>query len=431
MKNKTSSQQISMKNMLLGRPPAEYKERYRQERVRTNISRMFALSVYIIVIQIVLNIINIFKPEDTKNTDVSIYVFLSLITLGIGVIYLVLSLLCRKNVIKNSTVQYALPFTLLYLYGAIQMTFFTLNIQADTGGINSYVIALIIISFGFVIKPVWNIFNVLVSIAYVFCAMYLQQGKSDVWGSVMLTDTWANLIIITALVLVMSIWMYQMYMSDFISKMRLEESIEQANRLARVDSLTGLLNRRGFFELLDEKWPGFKTEKKLITMTMFDIDFFKAYNDYFGHLAGDDCLYNVATTLRDYFEKQGGLLCRFGGEEFLAFVNPVNPEEAKRMVEDARKLIDGLGIEGVPTVSSTPNVTVSAGFITAETTELLDYEELINRADIALYQSKRSGRNISIEYSDGIGAAMASHVRMKKHGENGYNGAEKRGKNDL
>lgn len=427
MREKVDMQKFSSLDVLLGRPPSKYRERYRDECAGTNVSRMYFLSTYIIIIQIILNIINIIKPEDTKNTNINIYIFLSLFTLTIGIIFLILSLLCRKEKIKNTHVQQGLAYTLLYVYFIVQMTFFTLNIQMDTGGINSYVIGLIIASLVFIVKPLQTITIVVASLLYTVFMMFHLQGKNDVWQSVMLTDTWANLLIITALILLVAVRMYYMYMSDFMSRMKLEESIEHANLIARKDSLTDLLNRRGFFSLLNDKKSEMMAAGVLPCMAIFDIDFFKKYNDKFGHLAGDECLCGVAKALRTYFDSHDSIVCRFGGEEFLAFFAANGEEEAREIVTGARKSVEKLKITGIGEIPDMPYVTISAGYIIADTVET-DGDELIHKADMALYESKRNGRNVETRYHERM-VGNARHVRghRVKAGEN-FHGQEKRGK---
>lgn len=106
----------NFKDMIFGRVPNIYQDRFAFEKTETNISHMMFLSIYIIVIQIVLNVINILKPEDTKDTNIMVFVFLSLLALSVGVIYLILSILCVRNKIKNRKIRTFLPYSLLYIY---------------------------------------------------------------------------------------------------------------------------------------------------------------------------------------------------------------------------------------------------------------------------------------------------------------------------
>lgn len=121
-----------------GRVPEEYVARYKEEKRRTNLSRMFGLSIFIIAVQVALNILNILKPGDSTPGDIMKFVYLSLFTLGTGIVFLVLSILVRRKVIKNTRAQVGMPYVLLYMYVAIQMTFFQFNIRAE-GGVNCYI----------------------------------------------------------------------------------------------------------------------------------------------------------------------------------------------------------------------------------------------------------------------------------------------------
>ncbi|GEM_PF-2571786 len=426
--NKQSARQ-RLHALIMGRVPEVYQERYRQERIKTNISRMYGLSIYLIIIQIVLNVINILKPASTKDTNINIYIYLSMAVLMTGIVFLIISILCRKNIIKSELLHKILPLLLIYLYVIFQMIFFSLNIQADTGGVNSFVIAVILMCFCMIIKPIHNIINVVVCMFYAFGMMYSLRDQSDAWNSVMITDTWANLIIISVLILFMSTLTYHMYMDNFISKVKLEEAVIKSKLLARTDSLTGIMNRRGFFEELDERWEELKQSDQIVAVAMFDIDFFKAYNDYYGHLAGDNCLYMVSEALQNHFRKHDGILCRFGGEEFLAFFIPRSPEHACQVVEEIRVHIEQIQIVGSPEVTESPYVTISAGFVVGQVTSV-SHEELINQADIALYQSKRNGRNMVTEYHTPV-EENARHVRIPQIENEEYQGAEKRNQKIL
>lgn len=413
----------SFKDTLFGKVPEKYQERYKYERTETNISRMFYLSIYIIIIQIVLNVINILKPEDTKDSNIMVFVFLSIFCLSMGVLFLILGVLCKRNIIKNQKIRSLLPYALLYIYALLQMTFFSLNIQSDVSGINSYLIALIIASFVFITSPIINITNTVVAISYVFISIYyVTTSENNLLGSIAITDTWANTIIITFLILFMSIIYYSMYRQNFLNKVKMEENASLADHLAKIDSLTGISNRRGFFEHLDSKWLESKGTTRKYAIAMFDVDHFKSYNDYYGHLAGDNCLYDVSNKLKEYFTKLNGEVGRFGGEEFLVAFEIKSGEDVKEIIENARKTIENLNIKGVPTNTESEFVTMSVGYITSDTSS--PYEELINLADMALYESKNTGRNKSTEYtSEAI--TINRQVRSPKNDDN-YNGSEKR-----
>ena len=205
---------------VFGGVPAEYRAAFSDARLDTNIGRMYAFSIYIIVLQITLNIINILKPSDSKSSDIMVYVALSMSTLALGIFYCVLFRLAKKGKIRSRRVRLFLVESLLYLYIAIQLVFCTLNI-ISTGGVNSYIIAILILGMVPIIPPVQSIPSILLSFFYIGLAMYLTRNVSDTWDSILLTDTWTNLIIITGLTICISVFIYDMYVSNFLKGVEL------------------------------------------------------------------------------------------------------------------------------------------------------------------------------------------------------------------
>ncbi|ULQ58902.1 hypothetical protein K7I13_10230 [Brucepastera parasyntrophica] len=210
---------------LFVRVPEEYRSRFEERRLETNVGRMYALSIYIIVVQILLNLINILKPADSKSSDIMIYVGLSMLTLMIGIIYCVLFTIVKRRKAPARKFKIFLTNSLLYLYLAIQLVFSTLNI-ISTGGVNSYIITILIIGLFPVIHPLQSIFTILLSFLYTLAAMYASRHISGTWNSILLTDAWSNLIIITGLILCISVFIYNMYVSNFRKSIQLQRANE-------------------------------------------------------------------------------------------------------------------------------------------------------------------------------------------------------------
>lgn len=160
--------------------------------------------------------------------------------------------------------------------------------------------------------------------------------------------------------------------------------------LSIIDPLTGLGNRRAL-----EQWVNTRRKanaNRPVSVVMVDIDHFKAYNDTFGHLAGDDCLRRVSGLLVSEARKTGDRVCRFGGEEFIVFLIDIDLPAAIAVAERMRREIAAKRIpHKTPTGSN--HVTASFGVATAELTENFDLNLLIEHADTALYKAKQRGRN--------------------------------------
>ena len=177
----------------------------------------------------------------------------------------------------------------------------------------------------------------------------------------------------------------QLYRQLAIANQKLQE-------LATTDGLTGIANRRQFDRVLMLEWRRLAREELPLSLIMFDIDFFKPYNDFYGHLGGDDCLRQVARAIDSSAKRAGDLAARYGGEEF-AVVLPNTSAEGANAV--ARKICDGIARLKLPHARSSiePYVTLSCGIATAIPAPEESPDTLIRSADSALYQAKTAGKN--------------------------------------
>lgn len=168
----------------------------------------------------------------------------------------------------------------------------------------------------------------------------------------------------------------------------LNQKLEQ---LSRIDSLTEVANRRYFNETLHREWKRAIRENKPIAILLIDVDFFKNYNDLYGHLRGDECLQQVAHALAALFSRPGDLVSRYGGEEF-AVILPNAGGEAMRVAERCRAAIEELNVaHGQSSVA--PYVTVSIGMSSVVPNGSISPDYLLDCADKGLYIAKEHGRN--------------------------------------
>ena len=176
------------------------------------------------------------------------------------------------------------------------------------------------------------------------------------------------------------------------TRIALENANEKLQDLASVDGLTGISNRRHFDETLEREIRRSVRASKPLTLIMTDIDFFKPYNDEYGHVAGDDTLRAIAAVFRRTFRRAGDLPARYGGEEFAIILYGVDTREALKY---ALRLQDSIRSLGIPHAGSpiADHVTVSTGITTFQGTEIYLPETLIETADRALYLAKANGRD--------------------------------------
>ena len=144
---------------------------------------------------------------------------------------------------------------------------------------------------------------------------------------------------------------------------RLQEANELLQHLSTIDGLTGVSNRRAFDERLKMEWNRGSRNSTSLSLIMLDIDYFKAYNDTYGHQGGDGCLKQVASVIQETLGRSTDLLCRYGGEEFCVILPETNEAGAKAVGEKIRNAIEELKI---PHSGSKilPWVTISAGTAT-------------------------------------------------------------------
>jgi diguanylate cyclase (GGDEF)-like protein len=159
-----------------------------------------------------------------------------------------------------------------------------------------------------------------------------------------------------------------------------------------VDGLTGLPNRRRFDEQLRAEWNRAQRHGKPLSILMIDIDFFKKYNDTYGHLGGDDCLKSVAAALLGQAKRGTDLMARWGGEEFSCLLPETTVDQAAAIAEGMRKAVQDLRIPHSDS-SVSPHVSISLGLSSCVPSEGYTIPGLTKAADEALYKAKQQGRN--------------------------------------
>lgn len=158
------------------------------------------------------------------------------------------------------------------------------------------------------------------------------------------------------------------------------------------DGLTQIPNRRYFDEYFRQEWLRSLRERQALSLILCDVDFFKPYNDTYGHQAGDDCLIRIAHTLGQTVRRSGDVVARYGGEEFAIILPNTSTVGATRIAEDIQGAIAALQIPHAASTVS-PYITLSLGITSLVPAPDISAETLIQCADQALYQAKRTGRD--------------------------------------
>lgn len=176
---------------------------------------------------------------------------------------------------------------------------------------------------------------------------------------------------------------------------KLESANEKLLQFATLDGLTKIANRRLFDEYIEREWRRMAREKAPISLIFCDVDYFKLYNDTYGHPAGDKCLQEIANAIKAEVKRPGDLVARYGGEEFVVVLPRTNAKGGFSVAELIRKRVMALNLVNTASKVS-PFVSLSLGVASTIPSSEFPVEKLIKTADEALYQAKQEGRNITI-----------------------------------
>lgn len=178
-----------------------------------------------------------------------------------------------------------------------------------------------------------------------------------------------------------------------------EEELLQLNqeliKLAAIDSLTQIANRHTFEEALTREWRRGQREGQALSLIICDIDYFKLYNDTFGHQAGDICLQKVAQTILNTVKRPADLVARYGGEEFVVILPQTPANNALKVAEKIRKRIEQLSLPHPQSLIS-DRVSISLGVTSIIPQPIYTKNQLLVTADKALYKAKKQGRNCAV-----------------------------------
>lgn len=256
-----------------------------------------------------------------------------------------------------------------------------------------YSFAVIFVSVLFYLKP-WQSCLIFggTQVLFLISTPFLNLGVNNI-GIVV------NTTVIASISLCMAYIRYRNGYESFINNQiilaqseKIKEINIQLSDLVIQDSLTGLYNRRFLTDELAGKWSQYLRQEQTISVLMLDIDGFKAFNDRYGHLAGDECLKQLSNILKDSVEGQDCYIIRYGGEEFLLLFFGLTPEKSVEIAETIRYHVENEKI-WLEFSNEAVSVTVSIGLCCVMMNTKSDINLLIKNADKALYEAKNAGKN--------------------------------------
>lgn len=173
----------------------------------------------------------------------------------------------------------------------------------------------------------------------------------------------------------------------------LKQANEKLEELSNLDSLTQISNRRFFDKSLRSEWKRLLRTEKYLSLILFDIDYFKIYNDCYGHLAGDQCLIEITRAAQLVLKRSSDVLARYGGEEFAVVLPDTDRVGAVKIAEEIRETVKNLQIPNKCMQTDHPYVTISLGIASQIPKAGQSVRDIIRQADQALYQAKAKGRD--------------------------------------
>jgi diguanylate cyclase (GGDEF)-like protein/PAS domain S-box-containing protein len=186
------------------------------------------------------------------------------------------------------------------------------------------------------------------------------------------------------------------FMFDISERKKTEEELIrlqlELERLSLTDGLTGISNRRMFDQRLETEWNDARRSRKPLSLIILDIDYFKQYNDFYGHVGGDECLRSLAGVLKTVARRPRDVVARFGGEEFTLLLPETDEVMARKLAQECAQGIAGLQIPHKNS-SASPFLTASIGVETTIPDGAATPREFVEEVDRMLYAAKRNGRN--------------------------------------
>jgi len=381
----------------------KYKEEFEQEIDKINLARAkVTLITSIIIEMMVITAYCIFKKGSVFEKPGVYYGIMYILLLVTMIVFLVVFSRLGSNISKHAKVI-RVVFVAFTIYILIWCALISVLDQLTYGQVIVYIMATVAVSVIPYYKPV-TMLLIYLPVHIIFMAFMLRFQKSNYVQYANKLNSSTFLMISLAI----SYMRYKKQIEDFKNRKiiqekneelkRVNKELEEANHkldiLSQTDSLTRVFNRFAFDKAIEAEWNRCKRYSMPLSLIIVDVDFFKAYNDNYGHQAGDVCIRRIAEALSSCLERPTDFVARYGGEEFGVLLPGIEKEEAYLLSERMRKKVEELAIPHEHSAASRW-VTISMGVNTAFPSLEPSLEGFIRAADMALYKAKEM-RNTTV-----------------------------------
>ncbi len=358
----------------------------KSQRIHENLVRVLPAGFLLLVIEAGGRVSNAILKVHVQPTVSNVFTIAAIVFAAICLIYFFIINSQLADPLTTDTSKTVTITTFWFFYFANALTFSCMEMY-DQGTINNYMIFIAVFTFIPMLGIFTSTFFYVFSLAIEVFAIYQYGNVADP------QDRMVVCLGITALGWAVSVMLYSSFISDNISKKKFEH-------LSETDPMTLMLNRRGMKRHTDILWASCKRHNIDICAVMVDIDFFKGYNDTFGHAMGDECIKSVAECIKSSFARKSDAVARYGGEEFLIIASDVKAEDMLKHVMAMQDKVRALNMEaGNKTVSDV--VTISAGMFIGSAIYIDNIQQFVEKADEQLYNVKEHGRN-GLSYNNEI-----------------------------
>lgn len=343
-----------------------------KDRINTNYVRIIPASIVLIIIEVCGLIYNSFTEPDNHIKYIYIVSFAVFFVFSMSILLFINRTLAKGGITDSEKKRVFILFWIVYTLSDLAFCVFETN---DTGTTNHYLVFIITFT-------LWTVFVPIATLPFYFAAIIVETASLIASEAPYLSYVFC--FICTAAGLISSYVKYSAYMSNNLLKKQLEQLVD-------VDPMTGLLNRRGMNKAVDTIWDYCRTHEIPVTVAILDIDFFKMYNDTYGHSQGDECIKSIAQCIRTCFGRRTDITVRYGGEEFVIVVSGESDKQVVMSLIKLQNMIKEMNIKS-GNCSFYDCVTVSIGAYYTYINENLDFKSTIKFADDELYNAKKNGR---------------------------------------